>query len=204
MRAWGLGGVESARRVRLAAPSAAERSDTPARRPRVSDGQPERHAQDSTPCGVPSSCLSRGAVFDNVGATVTGVTRSPWVPTLSKGAPAGSAPGRGRAEATMIQPNERSRGPNIVYRPQHCLRGHPRGAHWGEGAPKLPRSSRTRGRPRAGGCAPTRWGWRSPARRWLRAHAMGIGGGGAQGHKAAGPQGHEAAGSQGPAGRGIQ
>jgi hypothetical protein len=39
--------------------------------------------------------LLRGAVFDNVGNTVSGWSGA-WVPTLSKGAPTGNATGRGR------------------------------------------------------------------------------------------------------------
>jgi hypothetical protein len=56
-------------------------------------------------CGVPSLTMldrrHRGGALS-------------WVPTLSKGAPTGSAPGIGRIEAPLLWPNERPRVPNIV------------------------------------------------------------------------------------------
>jgi hypothetical protein len=69
-------------------------------------------------CGVPSLTMldrrHRGGALS-------------WVPTLSKGAPTGSAPGIGRIEAPLLWPNERPRVPNIV-------KGGNRGERAGEGA----------------------------------------------------------------------
>jgi hypothetical protein len=70
-----------------------------------------------TASGVRSSTLLagrrrrvlRGAVFDNVGSSVT-AWGDPWVPTLFKGAPTGSALGRGRVRERPQHPDGLSPG----------------------------------------------------------------------------------------------